>query len=147
MKYLSALLLLCALACTQSKAPALHGLIFRAQCYEEDEGALETVVQGISAWFGPARSFPIAAYHPAQDAQGHPAIRVELEASAHAAFEAYTIAGVAGPIGLFLDGELIAVPSIQPIGNGRFTFCNQAGGWTAADRDRWLQRLRASQEG
>jgi len=104
------------------------------------------VVQGISAWFGPPRRFEIEGFYPTEDAQGHPAIRVQIAAADHDAFEAYTIAGVSGPVGLFLGRDLIAVPSIQPIADGRFTFCNEAGGWAAADRDLWLGRLRRSQE-
>lgn len=132
-------------SCSGAEEVNPPGLQFRAQCFKDAPGAIAATVQGIPAWFGTPRTFPITAYHPVNDGQGHPAIQVSIEGTAHAKFEAFTLAGVSGPVGLFLDGELIAVPSIQTITDGRFTFCNEAGGWTPTDRDRWIERLRASQ--
>lgn len=133
-------------ACARQPAepPGGVGVEFRPQCQEEDADALETVVQGITAWFGPPRRFPLDRIDAVTDAQGHPAIRLEVAPEARAAFEAWTTVGISGPIGIFVDGELVAVPAIQPVADGRFQFCNEAGGWSAADRDRWLARLRAA---
>lgn len=140
-----ALLLFLLAACAREELTPASALEFRAQCFADDPGAIAAEVQGIPAWFGPPRRFAVAGLYAATDAQGHPAIRVEIAPEAHASFEAFTAAGVSGPIGLFVDGALIAVPSIQPITDGRFTFCNEAGGWTAADRDAWLARMRAAE--
>lgn len=120
------------------------GLTFRAQCGAQEPGALAVAVQDQTAWFGPPRQFPLAGIAGVDDAQGHPAIRIEIAPESIRQFEAFTSVSVAGPLGVFLDGELVAAPAIQPVDNGRFTFCNEAGGWTAADRDRWLARLRAA---
>lgn len=134
-------------ACAREAPPPVSALEFRAQCFADDSGAIAAEVQGIPAWFGPPRRFAIAGLYAATDAQGHPAIRVEIAPESRASFEAFTTAGVSGPVGLFVDGALIAVPSIQPIADGRFTFCNEAGGWSAADRDAWLARMRAAEGG
>lgn len=139
-----ALLLLAAAACGGGAPSAAPGLVFRAQCAAEEPGALAVEVQGQAAWFGPARRFALEAALPATDAQGHPALTLVLAPEAARQFEAFTAVSVAGPLGIFLDGELVAAPAAQPVANGRFTFCNEAGGWSAADRDRWLARIRAS---
>jgi hypothetical protein len=141
----TALALALALSCARTEPAPVSALEFRPQCFADDPGAIAAEVQGIPAWFGPPRRFAIAGIFAATDAQGHPAIRVELAPEAHASFAAFTSAGVSGPVGLFVDGALIAVPSIQPIADGRFTFCNEAGGWSAADRDAWLARMRAAE--
>jgi len=148
MKRFTTLLISClALGCARAEPADTTGLVFRAQCFKGDPGAVEVVVQGIPAWFGPPRAFALAGVFPSTDARGHPAIRVAVAPEARAQFEAYTTASASGPVGLFLDRELIAVPSIQPIADGSFSFCNEAGGWTDADRDRWLTRLRIATEG
>lgn len=136
--------LLFALGCARADRDAPAGLEFRAQCFADAPGALAATVQGIPAWFGPPRRFAVDGIHAAVDAQGHPAIRIELAPAETAAFAAWSIAGVAGPVGVFADGELIAVPAMQPVEDGVFTFCNEAAGWTAADRDRALARMRAA---
>lgn len=140
-------LLTALLGCTRAEPTPDSALEFRAQCLPDAAGAIAAEVQGIAAWFGPPRRFAIDGYWPVQDAQGHPAIRIEIAPEARAAFEAYTTAGVSGPVGLFLAGELIAVPAMLPVADGRFTFCNEAGGWSTADRDAWLARLRAAEGG
>ena len=106
---------------------------------------MEVLVQGTQAWFGPARRFPLASAVAVNDGAGHPAIQLFFSPSARKDFEGYTTATVSGPLGIFVDGELVAVPASQPVPDGNFTFCNEAGGWTAADRDRWLARIRAAE--
>lgn len=138
------LALLCC-ACGGADAPRERGLTFRAQCAAGEPGAVAVTVQGQQAWFGPARRFALEAAFPVTDEQVHPAITLVLAPEARAQFEAFTSISVAGPLGIFLDGELVAAPAVQTVPAGRFTFCNEAGGWTAQDRDRWLQRLRAAE--
>jgi hypothetical protein len=132
-------------ACVRSEDSAgAMGIMFRAQCGAQEPGALAVAVQDQTAWFGPPRQFRLAGITGVDDAQGHPAIRIEIAPEAIRQFEAFTSVSVAGPLGVFLDGELVAAPAIQPVDNGRFTFCNEAGGWSATDRDLWLARMRAA---
>ncbi len=139
------LLLAAASACARgAAAPREAGLIFRAQCAADAPGAVAVNVQGQQAWFGPPRRFRLDSAFPVTDGQGHPALTFVLDAADHAQFEAFTAVSVAGPLGIFLDGELLAAPAVKTVAGGRFTFCNEVGGWTAADRDRWLERIRAN---
>lgn len=135
--FLSLILVLLA-SCTNEDAP---GLVFRAQCAFSEPGALAVTVQDQKAWFGPPRRFALQSATASTDEQGHPAITLTLAAAEAPRFEAFTAVSVEGPLGIFLDDELLAAPAVRPVSGGRFTFCNEAGGWTVEDRDRWLGRV------
>lgn len=140
MRQVHILALLTGLAsCTGEPAPHLE---FRAQCAASEPGASAVEIQGQRVWFGPARQFALDAAVAVTDAQGHPAITLILDPAERAQFEAFTTVTVEGPLGIFLGGELIAAPAVQSVTTGRFTFCNEAGGWTPADRDRWIGRIK-----
>ena len=138
------LLALLSVGCGDKLAPEARGLVFRAQCAASEPGALAVTVQGQQAWFGPPRRFALDSAAATTDEQGHPAITLTLAAAEAPRFEAFTAVSVEGPLGIFVDGELIAAPAVRAVAGGRFTFCNEAGGWTAAERDRWLGRVQES---
>jgi preprotein translocase subunit SecD len=138
------LLVLACCGCGNGAKIEEKGIVFRAQCAASEPGALAVTVQGQPAWFGQARSFEVKFALTTTDEQGHPAITFHLAEKEILPFEAFTSVSVEGPLGIFLDGELIAAPAVQSVKGGSFTFCNEADGWTAQDRDRWLQRIQDS---
>lgn len=137
------LFLLLAAACATDEVASAPIVVFRFECAPDAAGASELAIPDEQpGFFAPAEDFAFSYVGPTMDRSGSPAIAFEIRQDQAERWSDLTERHAGSRLAILVDGRVLSAPFINERLPGGGILAGGVAGFTAAERNELLRRLR-----